>query len=345
MTYLSRETGFSGEKRIDTINWGNYDLIVIDESHNFRNNNPHKNRKTRYQRLMEDVIKSGVKTKVLMLSATPVNNKMNDIKNQIAFITEDNDTALRSNGITSIDQTLRLAQQTYNQWTSLSALERTTSRFLEMVNPDYFHILDLLTIARSRKHIERYYNMDDIGEFPTRLKPISIKTKIDSEDQFLEMNEVNDLLSNLTFSVYKPMSYVLPGKRRYYEELYDTEVQGGRQTFRQADRETAIVALMKVNIFKRLESSIHSFNLTLQRLLSRLEKTIQILNSNMNSISSELSEFEDMDDEQLDTITVGTDKIQINIKDIDHVKWLGDLEYDYQVLKDLLDQSKKVDTT
>lgn len=343
-TDLSRETGFSGEKRIDTINWGNYDLIVIDESHNFRNNNPHKNRKTRYQRLMEDVIKSGVKTKVLMLSATPVNNKMNDIKNQIAFITEDNDTALRSNGITSIDHTLRLAQQTYNQWISLSALERTTSRFLEMVNPDYFHILDLLTIARSRKHIERYYNMDDIGEFPTRLKPISIKTKIDSEDQFLEMNEVNDLLSNLTFSVYKPMSYVLPGKRRYYEELYDTEVQGGRQTFRQADRETAIVALMKVNIFKRLESSIHSFNLTLQRLLSRLEKTIQILNSNMNSISPELSEFEDMDDEQLDTITVGTDNIQINIKDIDHVKWLGDLEYDYQILKDLLDQSKQVDT-
>ena len=342
-TDLSREQGLSGEIRLETLNWGNYDLIVIDESHNFRNNNPHKNRKTRYQRLMEDVIKSGVKTKVLMLSATPVNNKMNDIKNQIAFITEDNDDALETNGISSIDQTLRSAQQSYNKWTELPAEQRTTSKFLEMVNPGYFQILDLLTIARSRKHIERYYNIDDIGKFPTRLKPISIKTAIDTDNQFLGMNEVNDILSNLTFSVYKPMSYILPSRRKHYEEMYDTQVKDGKQIFKQVDREAAIVALMKVNLFKRLESSINSFNLTLSRLIEKQEKIIKTLRSNLGSLQSEFAELEDFDDEQLDMITVGTDNIQIKIKDIDHVKWLGDLEYDLEILSDLHRRAVQVD--
>lgn len=342
-TDLSREQGMSGEVRLDTLNWGNYDLIVIDESHNFRNNNPHKNRKTRYQRLMEDVIQSGVKTKVLMLSATPVNNKMNDIKNQIAFITEDNDEALETHGISSVDQTLRLAQQSYNKWTELPAEQRTTNKFLEMVNPEYFQILDLLTIARSRKHIERYYNIDDIGKFPTRLKPISIKTKIDTDNQFLEMNEVNGILSNLTFSVYKPMSYILPSRRKYYEDLYDTQVKGGAQTFKQVDRESAIVALMKVNIFKRLESSINSFNLTISRLIEKQEKIVRTLQSNLGSLQNEFDELEDFDDDQLDMITVGTDNVQIKIKDIDHVKWLGDLEYDLTVLTDLYHRSVQVD--
>lgn len=196
-TDLSRDHGYSGEIRLDTLNWSNYDLVVIDESHNFRNNNARKDRLTRYQKLMQDVIKKGVKTKVLLLSATPVNNKMNDIKNQIAFITEDNDAALEKEGIPSIDYTLKMAQTAYNRWIALSTEERTTETFLNMVNPDYFQLLDLLTIARSRKHIEKYYNVKDIGKFPIRRKPISIKADIDTKQTFIKMAEVNELLESL----------------------------------------------------------------------------------------------------------------------------------------------------
>src|SRR5699024_5622552 len=183
-TDLSRESGFSGDINLATINWENYDLVVIDESHNFRNNPPVKDRKTRYQKLMQDVIKSGVQTKILMLSATPVNNKMNDIKNQIAFITEEKDAALQDVGINSVDNTLKNAQMVFNQWTNLSEAERTTETFVDMMNMDYFKILDTLTIARSRKHIEKYYDIEEIGEFPERLKPMNKYSKIDQDGIF-----------------------------------------------------------------------------------------------------------------------------------------------------------------
>src|SRR5699024_10793544 len=143
---------------LPTLNWENYDLVVIDESHDFRNNPPVKDRKTRYQRLMEDVIKSGIQTKVLMLSATPVNNRITDIIDQIAYITEENAQALQETGITIIDQTLKNAQMVSNQWANLSEDERTTEKFVDMLNLDYSKILDTLTIARSRKHIEKYYD-------------------------------------------------------------------------------------------------------------------------------------------------------------------------------------------
>ena len=172
-TDLSREKGISGLINLETINWGNYDLVVIDESHNFRNNDPRKNTISRYQRLMRDIIKTGVKTKVLMLSATPVNTRMNDIKNQIAFITEQNDTALSNFGISSIDQTLRKAQQKFNAWLKENHNDNINrDSLVTTLNGDYFKILDLLTIARSRKHIEKYYDVSDIGKFPERLKPI-----------------------------------------------------------------------------------------------------------------------------------------------------------------------------
>ncbi len=345
-TDLSRDGGYSGEIRLDTINWSNYDLVVIDESHNFRNNNARKGHLTRYQKLMQDIIKKGVKTKVLLLSATPVNNKMNDIKNQIAFITEDNDRAMESEGIESIDQTLRLAQSSFNRWTELPANERTTESFLNMVNPDYFQLLDLLSIARSRKHIEKYYNVKDVGEFPTRLKPLSIKSNIDIENDFIEMNKVNEILESLNFSIYQPMKYILPSKRKHYEDLYDTKVKDGSGVFKQTDREVAVAALMKINLFKRLESSINSFNLTLEKLLSRIDHTISLLNLNNKSVlDEELIEMNDLNDEQLEAITVGSDKVQIKLVDIDYIKWLGDLQYDLVILKDLLSQSKQVTTS
>ncbi|MCX6645114.1 MAG: SNF2-related protein, partial [bacterium] len=173
-TDLTRQSGKSGEINLGTLNWGNYDLVVIDESHNFRNNPPRKDGVTRYSKLMKDIIKSGVKTKVLMLSATPVNSRMNDLKNQVSFITEGVDDALYNSGITSIELTLRKAQTRFNQWLKLDAADRTVGGLLETLNFDYFTLLDLLTIARSRKHIEKYYDLLEVGKFPERAKPINI---------------------------------------------------------------------------------------------------------------------------------------------------------------------------
>ncbi len=345
-TDLSRESGTSGEIRLDTVNWSNYDLVVIDESHNFRNNNAHKGRLTRYQKLMQDIIKKGVKTKVLLLSATPVNNKMNDIKNQIAFITEDNDQALQKEGIESIEQTLRAAQAAFNRWTALSAPKRTTEEFLNMVEQDYFQLLDLLTIARSRKHIEKYYNVEDIGSFPTRLKPISIKADVDTEQRFVDMNEVNARLESLSFSIYQPMKYILSHKRKHYEELYDTKVKEGQSTFKQTDREFAVAALMKVNLFKRLESSIHAFRLTLEKLVARVEGTLQTLQlQTQQTYSEQYDDAVELDDEQIEAITVGSDKVQIQLNDIDALKWVGDLHADLATLQDLLQQATQISTT
>src|SRR5699024_6326625 len=188
------------------------------------NNNPTKDdRMTRYERLMEEIIKKGVNTKVLMLSATPVNNRMNDLKNQIAFITNDNPQALDAYGIDDLDNELRLAQARYNEWSSLEEKQRTTSRFLEMVNPGYFKILDLLTIARSRKHIVKYYNTKEIGELTKRLTPISINSDIDIKKKVLSINEGNDEIKSLNLSIYQQMAYVLPPRKSGYEDLYDTQ--------------------------------------------------------------------------------------------------------------------------
>ena len=157
-TDLSRDRGKSGDINLETINWGNYDLVVIDESHNFRNNSVVEGgKKTRYQRLMENIIKSGVKTKVLMLSATPVNNRLADLKNQIMFITEGNDTSLNEKvGIESIESTLRVAQTRFNEWSRLSDENRKTETLLPMLDYNFFNLLNTVTIARSRKHIKTY---------------------------------------------------------------------------------------------------------------------------------------------------------------------------------------------
>lgn len=256
-TDLSRERGKSGDIDLKTINWGNYDLVVIDESHNFRNNPAVKDRQTRYQKLMNDIIKGGHKTRLLMLSATPVNNKMNDIKNQIAFITEDNDSALAYVGIDSIEQTLRKAQTIFNQWAKLPESQRTGESFIDNIDLDYFKLLDTLTIARSRKHIEKYYDINEIGHFPERKEPINIKSEIDINEEFPSLREINKEISRLNLGIYSPMNYLLPDKLRQYEEKYDTTVFGGG-IFKQKDKDNALVQLMRINLLKRMESSIES---------------------------------------------------------------------------------------
>lgn len=339
-TDLSREKGKSGDINLETINWGNYDLVVIDESHNFRNNEAIKGHTTRYQRLMENIIRAGVKTKVLMLSATPVNNSLNDLKNQVMFITEGNDAAFENTAdIPSIGATLRKAQKAFNDWSKLDQNKQTTDNLLPLLDYDFFNLLNTVTIARSRKHIKTYYDTKDIGEFPERNTPISLKTNIDSENEFPELSYVNGKIAGLHLAAYSPMVYILPTKISKYEKKYDQEVKEGQSIFKQVDREKAIVNLMRVNILKRMESSVNSFSLTLGRILKRIEDMYKILELDDEFDDEFNEETEDIDEE---TNTIGG-KIKIKASDIDKFRMMQDLDEDRTVLKELLDYAGKID--
>lgn len=343
-TDLSRESGMSGEINLETINWGNYDLIVIDESHNFRNNNSRKEGKTRYSHLMQEVIRSGVKTKVLMLSATPVNNRMNDLKNQVAFITEGKDDALTEFNIPSIEQTLRKAQSRFNGWVKQDPDTRSAKGLLDSLNFDYFKLLDLLTIARSRKHIERYYDIEETGKFPERLTPVNIKSDIDSDNQFPPLSEINQTIRRLNLSAYSMIKYVRMDKRDEYSRKYDMEVMGGKGVFKQADRDESLIHLMRINLLKRMESSIHSFHLTVDKLLSQVDTLLEKIDEHeANSEVTELSiEDIDLESTEFEPYLLGN-KVKVLIQDMDRVKWRQDLQEDRYQLQNLLESSEKVD--
>lgn len=344
-TDLSRETGYSGDINLETVNWGNYDLIVIDESHNFRNNPPKREGITRYQRLMNDIIKTGVKTKVLMLSATPVNTRMNDIKNQIAFITEQNDAALSGFGINSIDITLRKAQQRFNSWLrTRNGDDYNRDTLIESLDGAYFRILDLLTIARSRKHIEKYYDIKDIGKFPTRLIPITKYSDFDVNRTFPGIDVVNNELNALNLKFYSPLSYVRADRKEAYETKYDITTANG-SVFRQVERESSLIHLMRVNLLKRLESSIYSFHLTLESLLRQvnilLEKVEHAQASALFDTSLDINEV-DLDDDLLEDLLVGG-KIKVLLQDIDLIRCREDLLDDKARIENLLSLTKVVD--
>ena len=342
-TDLTRDEGQSGEINLASINWGNYDLIVIDESHNFRNNNPRTDGKTRYSRLMQEVIQSGVKTKVLMLSATPVNNRMNDLKNQVAFITEGRDNALADHGIKSIEQTLKQAQTRFNQWVNLSPSSRTVAGLMDNMNFDYFKLLDLLTIARSRKHIEKYYGTADIGEFPVRLKPKNIKADIDSQGQFPTLHEINRTIRRLHMSAYAPLKYVRMDKREEYNRKYDKQVKGGQGgVFKQVDREQSLIHLMRVNLFKRMESSINSFAMTVEKLLNQVMQLLERIETHeAGAVEEQSIEDIDVDSSEFEALAVGN-KVKVLIQDMDLLLWKQDLQEDKYQLQLLLEEAKKV---
>lgn len=339
-TDLSREKGLSGDIKLERLNWGNYDLVVIDESHNFRNDRATAERETRYQKLMNKIIKSGVKTKVLMLSATPVNTNLTDLKNQIKFITEDNDKAFEeSANILSVEQTLRLAQQRFNEWVKLNEADRTTVKLLDSLDYNFFNLLNTVTIARSRKHIQKYYDTKDIGKFPERLKPLSIKTDIDVENNFPTLEKVNELIASLNLAVYSPMLYILPTKKEEYENKYRQNVKEGKGSFKQSDRERSIVNLMRVNILKRMESSIHSFRLTIERLDEKIDEMLVALDT-----SNEYHlRYEETEDEELDDLEIGG-KIKIKVNDLDRIRMKSDLMEDKQSITLLLNAALKIDT-
>lgn len=346
-TDLSRTSGMSGHIKLEMVNWGNYDLVVIDESHNFRNNNPRRDGITRYQRLMNDIIKTGVKTKVLMLSATPVNTRMNDIKNQISFITEQNDNALLQHGISSIEQTLRKAQAKFNAWLK-DTRGRTESRdrLINLLDGSYFKLLELLTIARSRKHIEKYYDVSDIGKFPERLVPINKYADFDKNGVFQSMDKVNDELNALNLGFYSPLSYVRADKLIAYEEKYDITTSKG-STFKQIEREFSLIHLMRVNLLKRIESSVHAFRLTLKLLLDQIDEMItKIDNVKQNDYFDEELDINqiDPDDDVLEELLAGG-KIKVLLQDMDLIRCKEDLLDDKKRLSNLLAQASVIDVS
>lgn len=340
-TDLSRDRGLSGEIDLEHVNWGNYDLVVIDESHNFRNRPSGAEHDTRYDRLMAKIIKAGVKTRVLMLSATPVNNRLNDLKNQIAFATEGDDGALSGFGIPNISLTIRLAQSQFNRWQELPDEHRSSGKLLEMLGFDYFRLLDLLTIARSRKHIEKYYGTAETGAFPDKLPPKNIYADADLQKEFPPIGEINNEIRRLKLAAYAPLRYVLPNRREAYDRRYNQQVRGGESVFRQLDREESLVALMRINLLKRMESSVHAFALTIERQLAEVETLISRIDRHDDSIEAlEVDELAD-DDPLFEEMGVGR-RVRVLLSDADLVKWRQDLAEDRDRLAALVAKARTV---
>lgn len=340
-TDLSRPSGFSNGLDLNRLNWGNYDLVIIDESHNFRNGvGTHVNTvENRYVKLMDKIIRAGVKTKVLMLSATPVNNRFIDLKNQLAIAYE-GDTSLIDNKLgtnKSIDEIFRQAQRAFNAWSELDVTDRTTDDLLKTLDFDFFELLDSVTIARSRKHIEKYYDTADIGKFPTRKKPISLRPVLTNLESATNYNQIYEELSKLSLCIYTPSNYIFPSKIQKYIDL--THNKGNELT--QTGREQGIRKLMSVNLLKRLESSVNSFQLTLQRIYNLINDTVDKINRFEQYGTSSIDMYEsadtewDIDDSNTEYFTVGN-KVQIELADMDYKTWRSELTSDIEVLNDLM---------
>ena len=341
-TDLSRYEGQSGDVDLEHLKWGNFDLLVIDESHNFRNKSTDASKRDRYTRLIEDVIKSGRRTKVLMLSATPVNNRLLDLRNQIELITEGDDGYLADEGIPSITQVTKTAQARFNAWSKLPDGERTTEGFVNAVNADYFKLLDVLTIARSRKHIAKYYGADS-GTFPERCRPLSFQTPIDLKGELPPIADLNDTIARLTFAQYQLLSYVRPDQRQKYEALYiDT---WGKDYESQKNRTAAMANLMRVNVLKRMESSVSSFRVTLRRILEACEKLRERLRSHLSAIVSYDADesWEGMfdNDDDAEEFAEGG-KVRVSLADVDPVRLAEDLDFDIETLRRLLAYAEAV---
>ena len=353
-TDLSRDEGLSGDINLGALNWGNFDLVVIDESHNFRNNVKGKRdedgnivRKSRYERLLQDIIQTGIKTKVLLLSATPVNNDLKDLRNQLYLVSEGQDHAfMESAGIGSIKLTLDTAQKTFSEWAQRKG-EREVKDLLDKLSVSFFTLLDELTIARSRKHIQKYYrdSIAKIGKFPKRNKPHSIYSDIDSKGRFPTYDRINQEIERYQLALFKPTAYVRPEHKHKY--------QGEQRirNFKQETRERFLIGMMKVNFLKRLESSVKSFAITMDRTVTKIEalesrlirfKETQGANAQELQASLFVPEAEEGDDDDLrEAFEVGS--LGYSMADMDVDRWLADLAKDKQQLSMLAETADGVD--
>jgi SNF2 family DNA or RNA helicase len=340
-TDLSRDNGISNGLPLDRINWGNYDLVVIDESHNFRNGGQtygdDERKENRYLKLLNKVIRTGVKTKVLMLSATPVNNRFNDLRNQIALAYEGESEKIDEllNTHRTIDDIFRQAQAAFNKWSKFDSKDRTTESLLSLLDYDFFEVLDSITIARSRKHIEKYYNTEAIGKFPDRLKPISIRPSLTEKKGAINFDEIYELLIQLNLSIYTPSFFIFPSRREKYEIDPDVSSKG---FYMQTGRERGIQRLMNINLLKRLESSVHSFSKTVNKIKALIDNTISMVESHNNDLvvlDDMVSEVDLEIDDQNTDLFVGR-KLQVSLSDMDTISWLADLRADSETLMQLM---------
>ena len=335
---LSRNKGYTNGLDLSHINWSNYDLVVIDESHNFRNGgkiygDEDNKKENRYLQLMNKVIKAGVKTKVLMLSATPVNNRFNDLKNQLQLAyegeVENMDRILNTES--SIEDIFRQAQKAYNVWSKLPQEERITERLLGMLSFDFFEVLDSVTIARSRKHIEAYYDTAAIGRFPTRLTPISRRPSLTDLPCAINYNEIFGQLQKLNLSIYTPSVFILPSKAHKYNH---SKGDGAKSGLSLEGREMGIRRLMSINMLKRLESSVNSFRLTLERVQNLIQDTIERIDNHESEINVQEANIYDLDiEDQENEAFIGTRKSRIALEDLDYISWRKYLKNDFDELE------------
>lgn len=346
-TDLSRSGGTSNGLDLSRLNWANYDLIVIDESHNFRNGGKisgEDEKENRYLKLLNKVIRRGVKTKVLMLSATPVNNRFVDLKNQLALAYEGEEEKLDGKLSTSkpLKEIFRQSQTAFNEWSKLDAAERTTDALLKKLDFDFFELLDSVTIARSRKHIEKYYNTEQIGKFPKRLKPVTLRPNLTSLEKAITYNQIFDQLTKLNLSIYTPSKYIQESRAHKYEDLTSRK----NKNLNQKGREEGIRRLMSINLLKRLESSVSSFVLTLSRIKDFINETIKAIErydkyKDTGIEMYELAEEFDLDDANTDYFTVGK-KVKIDLDDMDYKSWLDELSSDAENLELLTLMTKDI---
>ena len=355
-TDLSRDDGLSGDVNLGTHKWWNYDLVVIDESHNFRNNTPGKKdesgeilRRSRYQRLMEDILQKGVDTKVLLLSATPLNTNLKDLRNQMLLITQGDDHAYHEPlDVYSIAQVMKNAQTNFTKWSDhKSNPNRKVGSLLDSLDSSFFKLMDALTIARSRKHIENYYNIEEIGRFPERRPPIALYSEIDLKKRFPTYDELNGDISQYRLSVFNPSKYLLPQHHQNYLK------PGEKQTLfeSQSAREVSLIGMMKVNYLKRLESSIEAFELSIDRTIRKIDdliKKIQHFDENREEYVTEFAQLDmlqDMDEDdrsELEEKLMVGKKLQYKLEHLNIKKWVKDLEADRKQLCGIHSSAKAV---
>ncbi|WP_026143413.1 helicase-related protein [Xanthomonas sacchari] len=354
-TDLSRTSGESFGTPLNRINWGNYDLVVIDESHNFRNNDAYKDKETRYQKLMNKVIREGVKTKVLMLSATPVNNRFTDLRNQLALAYEGDSENLNKKLRTSksVEEVFRNAQKAFNAWSKLPPEQRTPRAILDALDFDFFELLDSVTIARSRRHIQTFYDTKDIGHFPERRKPLSFHCALTTRDDVMGFNEIFERLTKLLLAVYAPAKYILASKRQQYIERYNAQSGDEKGNLSLEGRESGLQRLMTVNLLKRLESSVQSFRLTLQSLQANHQNTLAQIAAfrqtgsaaSVDDMASVLEVLDAEEDDLLDELEQGSDtggKLKISLADMDLPSWEHDLKADLAHIEALLTSMSRI---
>ena len=339
-TDLSRYSGMSRSGQdLKKFDWGLYDLVVIDESHNFRNRNDRYDGNdqlimTRYARLMQDVIKHGNNnTKVLMLSATPVNNSLVDLKNQISIITRDTDSAFEEKGITSVENLLRRTSASINAWEKRPHHKK--DELLDSLPSDFYKLLEMMTIARSRKHITNYYGNNGVGKFPEKNRPITLNSDIDTEGELLNFKETNELLEALILSVYTPMKYIKKEYTKIYTDKYSLKGKhGGYMEF--DTQANGMIILHRFNLFKRLESSVYSFEETLRRMIEKIERTQESLLKGIGDVLQEDTEFDDNEEVYIEG------KYEIDVKHLRIDDYLEDLESDKRIISKIHENAKKV---